>query len=318
MTERAGRSVDVRELAAGDLAGVAGLCERELTLDRDAGALPAILARDPHVGLVAASGTRLLGACFGSAGPAGGERRTGFIDLLVVDSAVRRQGIGGRLVDGVQSRLAAAGCQVIAVRGHGVRYGWAGIDVGYTAAICMAEDLGYQRGGCEVDMTVDLLTAPLDTHAAEERLRSAGIVIRRADAADDGPLQASLAAIWIPDWIAALTAALRDGHGGLHVALQGERYVGFCAYGVNRLHETGPLGTSPDLRGLGIGGTLIKRCLADLRDRGLSTADLSWAGPLSYFSRTLNAVISRTYWQYEKDLAASGRPARWQDRIGLL
>ena len=310
--------MDVRELSADDLAGVARLCERELTLERDAGALPSILARRPYVGLVAASGTRLLGVCFGSAGPAGGERRTGFIDLLAVDGATRRQGIGRRLVDGVQGRLAATGCQVIAVRGHGVRYAWPGIDVGYTAAICMAEDLGYQRGGCEVDMTVDLLSVPLDTHAAEERLRSAGIVIRRADAADDGPLQASLASVWIPDWIAALTAALRDGRGGLHVALQEHRYAGFCAYGVNRLHEIGPLGTSPDLRGLGIGGTLIKRCLADQRDRGLRTADLGWAGPLSYFSRTLNAVISRTYWQYEKDLTATGRPARWQDRIGLL
>lgn len=98
----------------------------------------------------------------------------------------------------------------------------------------------------------DLSIMPLDTRAAEERLRSAGIVVRRARAADDGPLQSSLAATWIPDWIGALTAALRDDHAGLHIALQGPRYAGFCAYGVNRLHELGPLGTAPDLRGLGI------------------------------------------------------------------
>jgi hypothetical protein len=63
---------------------------------------------------------------------------------------------------------------------------------------------------------------------------------------------------------------------------------------------------------------LIKRCLADQRERGLSAADLGWAGPLSYFSSTLNAVISRTYWQYEKDLVAPARRPRWQDRIGLI
>ena len=272
----------------------------------------------PHVGLVAAAGPRLVGACFGAAGPAGRGPRTGFIDLLVVDRGARRQGIGARLAAGVQERLAASGCQVIAVRGHGVHYAWPGIDVGYTAAICMAEDLGFRRAGCEVDMRVDLRAVPLDTALAGERLRAAGILVRRAGAADDGPLQASLAGTWIPDWIGALTAALRGGRGGLHIALHGQRYVGFCAWGVNRLHEIGPLGTAPDLRGLGIGATLIKRCLADQRDRGLAAADLGWAGPLSYFSSTLNAVISRTYWQYEKDLTAPRETASWQDKIGLI
>lgn len=126
MTERAGYRVDVRELSAGDLAGVAGLCERALTLDRDAGTLPTILAPRPHVGLVAASGPRLLGACFGSAG-------------------------------------------------------------------------------------------------------------------------------------------------------QGQRYAGFCAYGVNRLHETGPLGTSPDLRGLGIGGTLISDAWPT--SATAACAPPTWPGP---------------------------------------
>ena len=310
--------MDVREMSGHDLAAVAGLCERELMLDRDAGELPAILMRRPHVGLVAAAGSSLLGACFGAAAPPGRARRTGFIDLLVVDRAARRRGIGAQLAAGVQERLAAGGCRGIAVRGHGVHYAWPGIDVGYTAAICMAEDLGFQRSGCEVDMRVDLRSVPPDTGSAGERLRSAGIVVRRAGAADDGPLQSSLAGTWIPDWIGALTAALRGGRGGLHVALHGQRYVGFCAYGVNRLHEIGPLGAAPDLRGFGIGGTLIKRCLADQRERGLSAADLGWVGPLSYFSSTLNAVISRTYWQYEKDLVAPARRPRWQDRIGLI
>jgi ribosomal protein S18 acetylase RimI-like enzyme len=188
-----GFSVDVREMSGHDLAAVAGLCERELMLDRDAGELPAILMRRPHVGLVAAAGSSLLGACFGAAAPPGRGRRTGFIDLLVVDRAARRRGIGAQLAAGVQERLAAGGCRVIAVRGHGVHYAWPGIDVGYTAAICMAEDLGFQRGGCEVDMRVDLRSVPLDTGSAGERLRSAGIVVRRAGAADDGPLQSSLA-----------------------------------------------------------------------------------------------------------------------------
>jgi hypothetical protein len=39
----------------------------------------------------------------------------------------------------------------------------------------MAEDLGFGRGRCEVDMRVDLRSVPLDTRPAGERLRAAGI-----------------------------------------------------------------------------------------------------------------------------------------------
>jgi mycothiol synthase len=91
-----------------------------------------------------------------------------------------------------------------------------------------------------------------------------------------------------------------------------------CAYGVNRPHEVGPVGTSPQVRRLGIGEVLLKRCLAEQRDRGVTTAELVWAGPLSYFSRAVNATIGRAFWQYDKDLAASNRAPEWRDRIGLI
>jgi GNAT superfamily N-acetyltransferase len=71
------------------------------------------------------------------------------------------------------------------------------------------------------------------------------------------------------------TAALRDDRAEVHIAVQGRRYAGFCAYGVNGPHETGSLSTTPDLRWLGIGGPLLRRCLADQRDRGLRASDVA-------------------------------------------
>jgi hypothetical protein len=41
-------------------------------------------------------------------------------------------------------------------------------------------------------------------------------------------------------------------------------------------------------------------------------------GPLSYFSRVLDATIGRAFWQYDKDLAAPDRTPDWRDRIGLI
>ena len=99
----------VREISAPDLSAIADLRGRELVLDRDAAAIPGILMRRPHVGLVATGESGLLGACVGSAGEAGEASPDGYIDLLVADRAERRCGIGRRLVADMEQELAARG-----------------------------------------------------------------------------------------------------------------------------------------------------------------------------------------------------------------
>ncbi len=293
----------VRELTADDLPAVAGLCQAELVLDPDAAAIPALLTGRPHTGLVAVGQCGIAGVGISSSGRvAGGGSQEGFLDLIVVRRADQRQGIARRLVGELERRLADDGCPRIRIEGHPPRFAWPGIDIHYTAAICMAEQLGYRRGSCEVNMDVDLATAPLDTEADTARLRALDVEVRRGGPADDGPLQASLAADWPPNWVVECTLALRNADGGLQLALQGSRYVGFCAYGVNRVREIGPVGTVPELRGLGVGRVLLRRCLAEQRDRGLATAEIGWVGPLAYYSRHVRATIGRAFWGYQKDL----------------
>lgn len=296
------RPVELRELTADDLAAGAGLCEAELILDPDAGAIPALLTQRPHTGLVAVGESGIAGVAIGSSRPSEDGPIEGFVDLLVVRRADQRQGIARRLVAELERRLAADGCRRIRIEGHPPRFAWPGIDIHYTAAICLAEDLGYRRGSCEVNMDVDLTAAPLDTTADTARLRARGIEVRRAGPADDGPLQASLAQTWSPSWVVECTLALRSPDGGLYVAVEGGRYAGFCAYGVNRTREIGPVGTDPALRHLGVGRVLLRSCLAEQRDRGLPAAEIGWVGPLSYFARTVNATIGRAFWLYQKDL----------------
>jgi mycothiol synthase len=308
----------ITQLAPRQLGDVSRLCEQELTLDRWAGSIPRIVTREPHVGLVAVQDSLTVGACVGSIAQADDGKAEGYIDLLVVDRAHQRRGIGRQLAAGIEQQLAARGCQQIGLSGTSPNHAWPGVDIHYTAAVCLAEDSGYQRQGCEVNMDVDLLSAPLDTRAAEERLASEGIEVRRADGADDGPLQESLGAIWQSDWIAEISEAMRSSDAGLYVAVQGRRYVGFCCYGVNRVHEVGPIGTDPDMRRLGIGGVLLKRCLAEQRDRGIVAAELVWVGPLSYFAGAVHATIGRVFWSYSKDLSGVGRAPDWRDRIGLI
>ncbi|HEY1642061.1 MAG TPA: GNAT family N-acetyltransferase [Streptosporangiaceae bacterium] len=144
---------------------------------------------------------------------------------------------------------------------------------------------------------------PGRARAGEDRLRAAGVLVRRAGPADDGPLQDALRGSWPETWVTETAAALRSDQGGVHIAVQGRQYAGFCAYGVSRHHEIGPIGTDPRLRRLGIGAVLLRRCLAEQRDRGLASADIGWAGPLSFFSRTVHASISRAFWCYDKEIS---------------
>lgn len=308
----------IASMSAHDLLDLSRLCDQELTLDRCADLIPRIVTRRPYLGLVAAHDSVMAGACVGSVAQGDDGQPEGFIDLLVVDRAEQRRGIGRQLAAEMERALAARGCQQVTLAGNGPHYAWPGVDIHYTAAVCFAEDSGYERQGCEVNMDVDLLHAPLETDADEARLASAGIEVRRASAADDGPLQESLSSTWQESWVAEVTAILRSSEAGLYVAAQGNRYVGFCGYGLNRVHEVGPVGTHPHLRRLGIGAVLIKRCLAEQRDRGVIAAELVWAGPLSYFARTVHATIGRAFWLYSKDLAATSRAPDWRDRVGLL
>jgi mycothiol synthase len=172
--------VKITEMAADALPDVVGLCKRELILDRDAELIPAIFSRRSHIGLIARRDSRVLGCCIGSRGQDAEDSVDGFIDLLVVDRAEQRRGIGRLLATAMEQQLVAGGCTRINLAGNGPFYAWPGIDIHYTAAVCLAEDLGYQRCGCEVNMDVELRGADLDTGSAAARLRSAGIQVQRA------------------------------------------------------------------------------------------------------------------------------------------
>jgi mycothiol synthase len=294
--------MEIQRIAPRHLEAVERLCEQELTHDSHSASLPGILMRRPHTGLVAVRGGEVLGCCFGSISEYRAAGREGFLDLIVVAPGEREHGIGRRLVEELEAELAARGCEVARIAGNPPHYGWPGIDVRYTPAICFAEDLGYTRGRCVVTMEVDLERNSLVTDGQAGRLAELGITVHRAGLGELEDLKPALKQTWDDAWIAEITAALSYPGAGLHVAMRGGECVGFCAYGVNRPNEVGPIGTVPDLRRVGVAGVLLRNSLRDQRNRGLSAADLVWVLPLKPVSRSFGATISRAFWMYQKDL----------------
>jgi GNAT superfamily N-acetyltransferase len=57
----------------------------------------------------------------------------------------------------------------------------------------------------------------------------------------------------------------------------------------------GPMGTHPDLRGLGIGSILLKRCLKDMKRNGLSKDHYSLGCSRLRFMRIMQVQKSIVY-----------------------
>jgi mycothiol synthase len=299
--------VTIRPLVTADHDAIAALACSELTRDPYAAEIPAIVTRLPHVGLVAEVDGVVVGCCVGSRSRYGGANDA-HLDLIIVSEAHQRRGIGRSLLEKLEAELVSAGCRCLKIEGNAPSYAWAGLDVHYTSGLCFIERMGFKRGHCALNMNVDLTADMFDTTIEQAELARNRIAFRRATGADLAMIT-ELASRWRPRWVEQLTIALQGESSAVYLAHRSEDCVGFGAFGVNRVHELGPLGTEPEVRRQGVGGVLLKLCCAEQRSLGLERAELQWAGPLPYFSDVLRAQTGRVFWLYHKDLGTPEVPS---------
>ena len=325
------QDVTLRTMRQGDVDAVAAQCAETLTYDEFANHLPCLLSGPNHYGIVATaahSDGKIIGACIVSTDETttdtveplvpvvGSSARSGYLDLLVVSPSWQGGGVGKRLLAAAEELLVDLGCTEVKVAGNSPHYAWPGVDVRYLSAVCLLDANGYERHATTLNLSVSFRSTRLATRLAEERLAKQGVRFKRGTSQDAPWLHEELAPLWKARWVDQITsvtstATRYNHHQGLHLALVGTHCVGFCAWGVSRPNELGPLGTHPDFRRLGIGGVLLRRCCRDQRKLGLCAAELQWAGPLEYFSRALNAKTSRVFFMYTKRV---GRCARGSHR----
>jgi predicted N-acetyltransferase YhbS len=307
-------SASVRAAVPEDLPALRRIAEAALSRDPDASALPDLLwpTAAPEFAVVAQADGVPVGFALGSLGPVPQDpaaARRGHVNMLAVDAASRRRGIGGALLAELEKRLLAAGAVDLVVGGATPVFAWPGIDVRYTAASCLVESRGYVPTRHGVNMTVDLADAEangrLATAADEERLAAEGIAVRRLTEADREPITPWLTS-WGGTWGRETLSTLGNTNAGTYIAVLRDgaadaEYVGFASFGVNRAGWFGPMGTGGPLRKLGIGGVLLRRCLADLHAQGQATAQICWVGPVAFYARTVDAYVERVFWLYRKE-----------------
>jgi mycothiol synthase len=252
-----------------------------------------------------ASGARVVGVVLGSVSHR--DASIGHVDLIAVDPDERRRGIGRALMSRIEGALAGIGAGEVVIAGNAPFYAWPGIDVRYTPAICMAMALGFEQDQPAWNMTADLTTegspALRPTGPAEERLAAAGVTVRRAVVEDVPALVEFAITNFGTGWAGEITHSVGRERAGCHVAVDATGAImGFAAYGSSRPSLFGPMGTAPAAQGHGIGGVLLRRCLADQRAAGLGSAQIGWVGPVPFYSGAAGARVERVFFLYRKQL----------------
>jgi mycothiol synthase len=257
---------------------------------------------DPPLRLIAEVEGSPVGFAFGSV-----HERTGYLDGLAVDEAVRHRGVATTLLNAIEDRLARAGAEHFAIGGNSWFYAWPGIDLGYTAALCFVERHGYGRVSDVQNMDVSLdrwvpgrADEVLDRHGRKA-------VVRRAQPEDWPELESFVRAGFTEVWSHEARLALHRDTPTIFIASRDERLTGFACHGVYRPDWFGPLGVDPESRGEGLGEALLLLCLDDLAAAGVSVAQIGWIGPMRFYSRTVGARCGRVFAVLDKHKDASRR-----------
>jgi mycothiol synthase len=231
------------------------------------------------------------------------ETNFGFIKLMAVEKTHRRKGIASHLYKFLESKLQKEKVEVIRIYDVPLNYFMPGIDPRYTEGVCFAQKLGFKQFDEAINMTVNLDYEDWETKQQEFQLNSRGIIIDRPSKNDVDDVLKFVKTHW-ELWQHEVKMAFDDDEPTIHVAWQNGEIKAFSAYEANNrgMGWFGPMGTHPDLRGMGIGSILLKRCLRDMKGMGYRKAIIPWVGPIAFYAHHAGARIERLFWRYEKKL----------------
>jgi mycothiol synthase len=317
-----GAPVRIRPAEPPDHPGLRAVCEASLPLEPDAADLPGVLldgtGTRTRVALVAESAGAVVGVACGSLRHFPDAPVTGYLELLAVLPSARRQGLGRALFGAAEQALAHRGASRFRLSGNPPVYLWPGVDTRYAGMTALAGRMGYQRHSEALNLIVDLTAGrpgpdPLSTRADEDRLVADGIRVRRVGAAEAGPLTG-----WLRQgpwgrsgWPDEAARSLDRDPPGCHIAERAGAYLAFACHGANRRGWFGPMGTLDTERRRGIGAVLLRRCLADIRDSGLDSAQIGWTGPVQFYEHAVGAQPDRVFRLYRKDAPSDQPTTAW-------
>lgn len=227
--------------------------------------------------------------------------KRGWIKLFATDEIYRRQGLASRLLKIIEEKMKSQGVKTLRLLDCNPNYFQPGIDPRYTEAIAFAERNGFKRFADTANLEVELQNQDFDTSVEEQQLANETIFIRRAAKADWQMVE-DLIVNHFKAWLPEIQTTYKNNPISLHIAEYKSKIEAFSAYDANNLNTGwfGPMGTNPVLRGKGIGGILLKRCLDDMKQQGHKVSIIPWVGPIPFYLHYARARLTRVFWRYEK------------------
>ena len=214
-----------------------------------------------------------------------GEVPVGFVQLLAVAPGARRAGVGRALLDAAVDWSFGQGAGAVRVGGGAPFYLWPGVDVRWTAALCLAEAAGFVPRGAELNM------------ACSTRFRAPPPSGCRVDRPlDEAGAAAALVMVGehYPQWVPEVGRALEQGTCLAVVETASGRVTGVGCHSVSRAGWVGPMATDPAWRGAGVGSAALGAICADLMSAGYDTAEICWVGPVRFYA-SAGGAVSRVF-----------------------
>ena len=141
------------------------------------------------------------------------------------------------------------------------------------------------------DMLVRLYDLP-DPAPYDALTAAGGVVVRRLDAWDRAPLRRFVEQHFTENWASEADFAFASGHPITgFVAIEAGGIAGFAVYECSRRGFFGPAGVREDLRGNGVGASLLFRCLEGMREMGYAYAIIGGVGPADFYVKVCGATI---------------------------
>jgi GNAT superfamily N-acetyltransferase len=140
-----------------------------------------------------------------------------------------------------------------------------------------------------IDMVVPLLKLP-PAAPHVERLRSEGILVRRAKAWESEDLREFVLRHFTSVWAGEVAIAFSNKPVSAFLAFEGIRIVGFAAYDCTYRNLFGPIGVDPAYRNRDVATALLLSCLDSMKALGYLYAIIGLAGPRLFFKKTCGAV----------------------------
>jgi GNAT superfamily N-acetyltransferase len=138
------------------------------------------------------------------------------------------------------------------------------------------------------DLLVRLYDLP--EFEAEEKVRKAGIVVRRAKAFERQFVLDWIGAHFHGPWVSEGAVALGQQPATLYVAVRDGVLLGFACYDTSAKGFFGPTGVDEAARGQGIGEALLIATLKGMHEAGYAYAVIGDPGPVAFYQKRLDAL----------------------------